>query len=321
MKSNKRKIIIACVVLVVLAITAVMGKKQYDAYQEKIKQETIQATKEKIEQEYQTFTKEEDNQQKLELLKKFEQETVEYKKADPSYEECQKKYDTTLDEMKVYFVDKYDQAIADAENEVGDLESFEDKERLEELASDLADLEAEINQGKEDYATIDDEKLNEYTEEISTLITSYNNRIAAIEQAEKEAAEKAAAEKAAKEVAEKKAAEEKAKKEAEAKAVAAGNSSKDNSTSQASGSSSSGENQAAGGVASGSASQAAGSSSGNNASGNATSGSSSDSGASSSGTEHYTNTDIYGNTFEFDRNGDTITDSDGNTYDMSEWYN
>ena len=272
-----------------------------------MKQEAIQATNEKIEQEYQTFTKEEDNQQKLELLKNFEQETAEYKKADPSYEECQKKYDTTLDEMKVYFTDKYDQTITDAENEVGDLESFEDKERLEELASGLADLETEINQEKEEYGTIDDEKLNEYTEEISTLITSYNDRIVVIEQAEKEAAEKAAAEKAAKEAAEKKAAEEKAKKEAEAKVAAAGNSSKDNSTSQASGGSSSGENQAAG------------SSSGNNASGNTTSGSSSDSGASSSGTEHYTNTDINGNTFEFDRNGDTITDSDGNTYDMSEW--
>ncbi len=108
MKSNKRKIMIACVVLVVLVIIAVIGKKQYDAHQEKMRQEAIQATNEKIEQEYQTFTKEEDDQQKLELLKNFEQETVEYKKAEPSYEECQKKYDTTLAEMKVYFTDKYD---------------------------------------------------------------------------------------------------------------------------------------------------------------------------------------------------------------------
>lgn len=124
-----------------------------------MRQEAIQATNEKIEQEYQTFTKEEDDQQKLELLKNFEQETVEYKKAEPSYEECQKKYDTTLAEMKVYFTDKYDQAIAAEKNEVGDLESFEDKERLGELASNLTDLEAEIEQEKEEYATIDGEKV------------------------------------------------------------------------------------------------------------------------------------------------------------------
>ncbi len=158
-------------------------------------------------------------------------------------------------------------------------------------------MEAEIEQEKEEYATIDGEKLNTYIEEINALLTSYNDRIAAIEQAEKEAAEKAAAEKAAKEVAEKKEAEEKTKKEAEAKAAATDHSSTGNSSIQASGSSS-----------------------GNNASSKASSGNGSGGGSSSSGTEHYTNTDIYGNTFEFDRNGDTITDSDGNTYDMSGWY-
>lgn len=298
MKSNKRKIMIACVVLVVLAITAVIGKKQYDAYQEKMKQEAIQATNEKIEQEYQTFTKEEDNQQKLELLKNFGQEALEYKKADLSYEECQKKYDTILDEMKAYFTDKYDQTITDAENEVGDLESFEDKERLEELASGLADLETEINQEKEEYGTIDDEKLNEYTEEINTLTTSYNDRIVAIEQAEKEAAEKAAAEKAAKEAEEKKAAEEKAKKEAEAKAVAAGNSSKGNSSSQASGSSSSGNSASSN-------------------SGNPTPGENSNSGndywgygVDGDGNKHY---------YEGNSQNQTVTDEDG-THDLSGWY-
>lgn len=227
-KINKK--VLAVVILAIVLIGSVIGvfaKINYDEKQEQIRLEKIETKNSELDSKYKEFEKEEDREVKLTLYKSFEEEKDKYSKNEEFFEECEKNYNSYLKKMKENLVGYYPDKMKEySESISSDLETVNDKDKLNELINSFSSLKEQIASESKNYNLLNEEDLNSYNEEIDNLISSYQDKIAAIEKAEREA-EKAARKKAEEEVAKKKAEEEKKKKEQSSKK---NNSSKNNSS-------------------------------------------------------------------------------------------
>lgn len=203
-KVNKKVLAVAILVIVLIgSVIGVFAKINYDKKQEQIRLEKIETKNSEIDSKFKDFEKEEDREVKLTLYKSFEEEKDKYSKNEESFEECEKNYDNYSKKMKENLVSYYPEKIKEySESISSDLETVNDKDKLNELVNTFTSLKEQI--ANENYNLLNEEDLNSYNEEIDNLVSSYQDRIATIEKAEKEAEEEAA---------KKKAEEEKKKKE------------------------------------------------------------------------------------------------------------
>ena len=114
------------------------------------------------------------------------------------------KYNETLAKMQKFFTDDYDKTIKDNTIDSKTLEKTNDKKKLQSCIDNLEALKKTIDSEKSNVFYKKD--IGNYDKKPDELISSYNDRITAIEKAEAEA-------KAKKEAEAKKKAEEKAKQE------------------------------------------------------------------------------------------------------------
>lgn len=170
-----------------------------------------------------SFSNTDDRSEKIEVLQNISKDFTSYNKTDTPLDEIIKQYKDEIDTMKSYFTSEYAKTISD--NTLENIEEITDKERINTAKANLSAL-SEIITSETDTVCTEEEALT-YTDSINTLITSYENRITAIEEQEKREAEEKA----------KKEAEEEAKRKAIQQASSSNNY---NSSGSSSGGSSSG---------------------------------------------------------------------------------
>lgn len=178
-----------------------------------------------------SFSNTDDRSEKIEVLQNISKDFTSYNKTDTPLNEIIQQYNDEIGTMKSYFTSEYAKTISD--NTLENIEEITDKERINTAKANLSAL-SEIITSETDTVCTEEEALT-YTDSINTLITSYENRITAIEEQEKKEAEEKA----------KKEAEEKARQEEEARQAAqeaqqASSSGNYNNSSSPSGDSSSG---------------------------------------------------------------------------------
>lgn len=130
------------------------------------------------------------------------------------------KYNETLAKMQKFFTDDYDKTIKDNTIDSKTLEKTNDKKKLQSCIDNLEALKKTIDSEKSNVFYKKD--IGNYDKKPDELISSYNDRITAIEKAEAEA-------KAKKEAEAKKKAEEKAKQEKKKQTESSNTNNTDNS--------------------------------------------------------------------------------------------
>lgn len=197
-------IIIAVVCVAIIAVVGtIFGVNAYNNYT--IQQQTEQQDK-SIDDTYSKFTKETDRAKKLVILSDFiknKPSTSDEIKVEV-LNSVEPKYNETLAKMQKFFTDDYDKTIKDNTIDSKTLEKTNDKKKLQSCIDNLEALKKTIDSEKSNVFYKND--IGNYDKKPDELISSYNDRITAIEKAEAEA-------KAKKEAEAKKKAEEKAKQE------------------------------------------------------------------------------------------------------------
>lgn len=216
---NKKKFAIL-LIAILLIISAVVGVFMYQKYQ---RQKELDTYTTQITTYHDSFSNTDDRSEKIEVLQNISKDFTSYNKTDTPLDEIIKQYKDEIDTMKSYFTSEYAKTISD--NTLENIEEITDKERINTAKANLSAL-SEIITSETDTVCTEEEALT-YTDSINTLITSYENRITAIEEQEKREAEEKA----------KKEAEEEAKRQATQQASSSNNY---NSSGSSSGGSSSG---------------------------------------------------------------------------------
>ena len=197
-------IIIAVVCVAIIAVVGtIFGVNAYNNYT--IQQQTEQQDK-SIDDTYSKFTKETDRAKKLVILSDFiknKPSTSDEIKVEV-LNSVEPKYNETLAKMQKFFTDDYDKTIKDNTIDSKTLEKTNDKKKLKSCIDNLEALKKTIDSEKSNVFYKKD--IGNYDKKPDELISSYNDRITAIEKAEAEA-------KAKKEAEAKKKAAEKAKQE------------------------------------------------------------------------------------------------------------
>ena len=218
---KKKVIIIIAVVCVAIiaVIGTIFGVNAYNNYT--IQQQTEQQVK-SIDDTYSKFTKETDRAKKLVILSDFiknKPSTSDEIKVEV-LNSVEPKYNETLAKMQKFFTDDYDRTINDYTIDSKTLETTNDKKKLQSCIDNLEALKKTIDSEKSNVFYKKD--IDNYDKKPDELISSYNDRITAIEKAEAEA-------KAKKEAEAKKKAEEKAKQEKKKQTESSNTNNNDNS--------------------------------------------------------------------------------------------
>lgn len=216
---NKKKFAIL-LIAILLIISAVVGVFMHQKYQ---RQKELDTYTTQITTYHDSFSNTDDRSEKIEVLQNISKDFTSYNKTDTPLDEIIKQYKDEIDTMKSYSTSEYAKTISD--NTLENIEEITDKERINTAKANLSAL-SEIITSETDTVCTEEEALT-YTDSINTLITSYENRITAIEEQEKREAEEKA----------KKEAEEEAKRQATQQASSSNNY---NSSGSSSGGSSSG---------------------------------------------------------------------------------
>ena len=224
---NKKKFAIILIAIFII-ISAIVGVFIYQKYQ---RQKELDTYTTQITAYHDSFSNTDDRSEKIEILQNISKDFTTYSKTDTPLDEIIQQYNDEIDTMKSYFTSEYEKTISD--NTLDNLEEITDKESINTAKSNLSVLSETITSETDTVCT--EEEAHTYTDSINTLITSYENRITAIEEQEKKEAEEKA----------KKEAEEKARQEEEARQAAqeaqqASSSGNYNNSSSPSGDSSSG---------------------------------------------------------------------------------
>ena len=213
-------IIIAVVCVAIIAVVGtIFGVNAYNNYT--IQQQTEQQVK-SIDDTYSKFTKETDRAKKLVILSdciKNKPSTSDEIKVEV-LNSVEPKYNETLAKMQKFFTDDYDKTIKDNTIDSKTLEKTNDKKKLQSCIDNLEALKKTIDSEKSNVFYKKD--IGNYDKKPGELISSYNDRITAIEKAEAEA-------KAKKEAEVKKKAEEKAKQEKKKQTESSNTNNNDNS--------------------------------------------------------------------------------------------
>lgn len=213
-------IIIAVVCVAIIAVVGtIFGVNAYNNYT--IQQQTEQQIK-SIDDTYSKFTKETDRAKKLVILSDFiknKPSTSDEIKVEV-LNSVEPKYNETLAKMQKFFTDDYDKTIKDNTIDSKTLEKTNDKKKLKSCIDNLEALKKTIDSEKSNVFYKND--IGNYDKKHDELISSYNDRITAIEKAEAEA-------KAKKEAEAKKKAEEKAKQEKKKQTESSNTNNTDNS--------------------------------------------------------------------------------------------
>lgn len=213
-------IIIAVVCVAIIAVVGtIFGVNAYNNYT--IQQQTEQQIK-SIDDTYSKFTKETDRAKKLVILSDFiknKPSTSDEIKVEV-LNSVEPKYNETLAKMQKFFTDDYDKTIKDNTIDSKTLEKTNDKKKLQSCIDNLEALKKTIDSEKSNVFYKKD--IGNYDKKPDELISSYNDRITAIEKAEAEA-------KAKKEAEAKKKAEEKAKQEKKKQTESSNTNNTDNS--------------------------------------------------------------------------------------------
>lgn len=213
-------IIIAVVCVTIIAVVGtIFGVNAYNNYT--IQQQTEQQVK-SIDDTYLKFTKETDRAKKLVILSDFiknKPSTSDEIKVEV-LNSVEPKYNETLAKMQKFFTDDYDKTIKDNTIDSKTLEKTNDKKKLQSCIDNLEALKKTIDSEKSNVFYKKD--IGNYDKKPDELISSYNDRITAIEKAEAEA-------KAKKEAEAKKKAEEKAKQEKKKQTESSNTNNNDNS--------------------------------------------------------------------------------------------
>ena len=216
----KKKVIIAVVCVAIIAVVGtIFGVNAYNNYT--IQQQTEQQVK-SIDDTYSKFTKETDRAKKLVILSDFiknKPSTSDEIKVEV-LNSVEPKYNETLAKMQKFFTDDYDKTIKDNTIDSKTLEKTNDKKKLQSCIDNLEALKKTIDSEKRNVFYKKD--IGNYDKKPDELISSYNDRITAIEKAEAEA-------KAKKEAEAKKKAEEKAKQEKKKQTESSNTNNTDNS--------------------------------------------------------------------------------------------
>ena len=213
-------IIIAVVCVAIIAVVGtIFGVNAYNNYT--IQQQTEQQVK-SIDDTYSKFTKETDRAKKLVILSDFiknKPSTSDEIKVEV-LNSVEPKYNETLAKMQKFFTDDYDKTIKDNTIDSKTLKKTNDKKKLQSCIDNLEALKKTIDSEKSNVFYKKD--IGNYDKKPDELISSYNDRITAIEKAEAEA-------KAKKEAEAKKKAEEKAKQEKKKQTESSNTNNTDNS--------------------------------------------------------------------------------------------
>lgn len=213
-------IIIAVVCVAIIAVVGtIFGVNAYNNYT--IQQQTEQQVK-SIDDTYSKFTKETDRAKKLVILSDFiknKPSTSDEIKVEV-LNSVEPKYNETLAKMQKFFTDDYDKTIKDNTIDSKTLEKTNEKKKLQSCIDNLEALKKTIDSEKSNVFYKKD--IGNYDKKPDELISSYNDRITAIEKAEAEA-------KAKKEAEAKKKAEEKAKQEKKKQTESSNTNNTDNS--------------------------------------------------------------------------------------------
>jgi ribosomal protein L12E/L44/L45/RPP1/RPP2 len=218
-KMKKKVIIIIAVVCVAIiaVVGTIFGVNAYNNYT--IQQQTEQQDK-SIDDTYSKFTKETDRAKKLVILSDFiknKPSTSDEIKVEV-LNSVEPKYNETLAKMQKFFTDDYDKTIKDNTIDSKTLEKTNDKKKLQSCIDNLEALKKTIDSEKSDVFYKND--IGNYDKKPDELISSYNDRITAIEKAEAKAKKEAEA---------KKKAEEKAKQEKKKQTESSNTNNTDNS--------------------------------------------------------------------------------------------
>ena len=213
-------IIIAVVCVAIIAVVGtIFGVNAYNNYT--IQQQTEQQVK-SIDDTYSKFTKETDRAKKLVILSDFiknKPSTSDEIKVEV-LNSVEPKYNETLAKMQKFFTDDYDKTIKDNTIDSKTLEKTNDKKKLKSCIDNLEALKKTVDSEKSNVFYKKD--IGNYDKKPDELISSYNDRITAIEKAKAEA-------KAKKEAEAKKKAEEKAKQEKKKQTESSNTNNTDNS--------------------------------------------------------------------------------------------
>lgn len=211
-------IIIAVVCIAIIAVVGtIFGVNAYNNYT--IQQQTEQQDK-SIDDTYSKFTKETDRAKKLVILSDFiknKPSTSDEIKVEV-LNSVEPKYNETLAKMQKFFTDDYDKTIKDNTIDSKTLEKTNDKKKLQSCIDNLEALKKTIDSEKSNVFYKKD--IGNYDKKPDELISSYNDRITAIEKAEAKAKKEAEA---------KKKAEEKAKQEKKKQTESSNTNNTDNS--------------------------------------------------------------------------------------------
>jgi hypothetical protein len=290
-KMKKKVIIIIAVVCVAIiaVVGTIFGVNAYNNYT--IQQQTEQQDK-SIDDTYSKFTKETDRAKKLVILSDFiknKPSTSDEIKVEV-LNSVEPKYNETLAKMQKFFTDDYDKTIKDNTIDSKTLEKTNDKKKLQSCIDNLEALKKTIDSEKSN--VFYKKNIGNYDKKPDEFISSYNDRITAIEKAEAEAKAK-------------KEAEEKAKQEKKKQTESSNTNNTDNSYSDNTNSYSDSENNYDNGDNNYSSND------GNYSSGNSYSYDSNSGSSSSSGSSHGNWTHKYGD----DENGYSYFDNNGNAWD------
>lgn len=213
-------IIIAVVCVAIIAVVGtIFGVNAYNNYT--IQQQTEQQDK-SIDDTYSKFTKETDRAKKLVILSDFiknKPSTSDEIKVEV-LNSVEPKYNETLAKMQKFFTDDYDKTIKDNTIDSKTLEKTNDKKKFQSCIDNLEALKKTVDSEKSNVFYKKD--IGNYDKKPDELISSYNDRITAIEKAKAEA-------KAKKEAEAKKKAEEKAKQEKKKQTESSNTNNTDNS--------------------------------------------------------------------------------------------
>lgn len=211
-------IIIAVVCVAIIAVVGtIFGVNAYNNYT--IQQQTEQQVK-SIDDTYSKFTKETDRAKKLVILSDFiknKPSTSDEIKVEV-LNSVEPKYNETLAKMQKFFTDDYDKTIKDNTIDSKTLEKTNDKKKLQSCIDNLEALKKTIDSEKSNVFYKKD--IGNYDKKPDELISSYNDRITAIEKAEAKAKKESEA---------KKKAEEKAKQEKKKQTESSNTNNTDNS--------------------------------------------------------------------------------------------
>ncbi|MDD5795345.1 MAG: hypothetical protein PUD24_00215 [Oscillospiraceae bacterium] len=201
---KKKKIII--IVIICLAVAAVAGTVfGVKAYNDYITQQQIEERIKSIDDTYSDFETETDRSKKLEILSDFikNKPSTADEISIEVLNSVEPKYDEFIKKMQNFFTDDYDKVIKDNSISSDNLTKMNDKKKIQNYIDKLNSLKETMESEKSTVFYENNENdAYSYVNKTDDLINSYNDRLQAIEKAEKEKAE-----------AEKKAAEEKKKQD------------------------------------------------------------------------------------------------------------